>query len=268
MEPIVQANSALDAISYPDVRALLADLSAALPGLLGDNLIALYLTGSLTYGGFDPGSSDIDYLAILERDVTPPERAGLEELHAALFRQYPVWCERTEGSYIPRSWLDAVLPPPHRRPYVNGGTFWHPDPPYGNEWLINLHAVREAGIALIGPEPATLIPPVRIVDVRAANRRDLFEERLPAIADPDFLPDAHHEAYVALTLCRILHREFSDELVSKGAAAAWVGDEYGEPWRSLADRASAWGYGDELHMREGVIAFTRFAADVLRVRRF
>ncbi len=247
----------------PEVRALLGELITLLPPILGENLVALYLTGSLTYGDFDPGSSDIDYLALLDRPITPFERIALEQAHADLFEGYPVWRERVEGSYVVRAMLRSVLPPPVGRPYLNGGAFWHPDPPYGNEWLINLHAVQETGIALIGPPPGALIPPVRIEDVRAANRRDLFEERLPDIDDPAALPDSHHEAYVTLTLCRILYREFNDGIASKRVAAAWVSEQYGDPWQSLIERALAWQRGQELHAREAVIAFTRFVATEL-----
>ncbi|MEZ4626197.1 MAG: hypothetical protein R2843_15715 [Thermomicrobiales bacterium] len=45
-----------------DVRSILADLRDAIDRIFGERLLALYLTGSLTYGDFDPGSSDIDYL--------------------------------------------------------------------------------------------------------------------------------------------------------------------------------------------------------------
>ena len=246
-----------------DVRSILANLRDSIDRTFGKRLLALCLTGSLTYGDFDPGSSDIDYLAVLTEPVTDAERAQLIAAHAEIFDRYPVWRERIEGSFITRAMLASVLPPECGRPYVNGGRFWDPDPPYGNEWLINLYAIERAGIPLIGPRVPELIPPVRIEDVRAANRRDLFEERLPTIDDPAALPDGHHEAYVTLTLCRILHREYNDEEVSKRIAARWVIDRYGERWRPLIEAALAWQHGDEPGLRSEVIAFARFAGDAL-----
>ncbi len=201
-------------IGDPEVQAIVDGLATGIPGILGNNLVALYLTGSLTYGDFDRGSSDVDYLAIMEREITPEERTALAILHDGIGNRYPGWRERIEGSFIPRDMLSHTLPPPNGRPYVNGGAFWDPDPPYGNEWLINLYAIQETGIALVGPEPRDLVPPVQIEDVRAANRRDLVEERIPELDDPGFLPDSHHEAYVTLTLCRILHREFHNGIAS------------------------------------------------------
>ncbi len=257
--------STVTAAGEADVSVIVDGLSTGIPAILGGNLIALYLTGSLTYGDFDAGSSDIDYLAIMEREITPEERAALATLHTDLGLRHPVWRERIEGSYITRDMLACTLPPPRGRPYVNQGAFWDPDPPYGNEWLINLYAIQETGTALCGPNPGDLIPPVRIEDVREASRRDLTDERIPELNDPGFLPDSHHEAYVTLTLCRILHREFNDGIASKRVASAWVRETYGEPWRSLVARAEAWQHGQELDSRDDVIAFTRFVASELGI---
>jgi hypothetical protein len=99
--------------------------------------------------------------------------------------------------------------------------------------------------------------------VREASLRDLQEEWLPQLDDPGFPPDAHHEAYLTLTLCRILHRAASDEVVSKREAAAWAKERLGEPWRSLIERAEGWQHGEELHDRDHVRAFLRYVADAV-----
>jgi hypothetical protein len=147
---------------------------------------------------------------------------------------------------------------------VNGGQFWNPDPPYGNEWLLNLHVLRECGIALQGPGPAELIGEIDIAEVRSASARDLFDERLPEADNAAAFEDSHIQAYVTLTLCRILHRAFNDEVASKRAAAAWVKAQYGEPWRSLVERAERWHHGQELGANAETRAFIRFVADELQ----
>jgi len=244
----------------PEVRAILATLADRLPEILGADLIGFYLTGSLTYGDFDDGSSDIDYLVVLEREIDASQREALERLHADVGTRYPEWRERIEGSYVTRDMLTHELPPPRGRPYMNQGAFWDPDPPYGNEWLVNLYALRQCGIALVGPPPDELFPLVDIRDVREASRRDLLEEWLPQLDDPAFPPDAHHEAYVTLTMCRILHRARYDGVASKRVASAWVEERYGEPWRTLIARAERWRHGEEMGMRDEVRDFVRFVA--------
>jgi len=248
---------------HEDVNDILARLASGLTDILGDGLVGLYLTGSLTYGDFDRGSSDIDYLAVLEQPITARQRQALVQLHAEIGRRYPEWRERIEGSYVTRQMLPNIRPPGVGRPYVNGGGFWEPDPPYGNEWLLNLYVLRECGIALIGPEPAALVGPVAIADVREASRRDLVEEWLPKADDAAAFADSHLQAYATLTLCRILHRAANDSVASKRVASAWVRERYGEPWRSLVARAEQWLHGNDMNANAEVRAFIRFTAQEL-----
>lgn len=247
---------------FTDVNAILSDLAGGIADALGSTLVGLYLTGSLTYGDFDRGSSDIDYLAVLERPMPAEARARLVSLHSGIAARYPAWAERIEGSYVTRDMLGSVEPPEASRPYVNGGAFWDPDPRYGNEWLINLYALRDCGVALIGPEPACLFAPVSMDAVRRASSRDLEEEWVPKLADPSYFASSHHQAYVTLTLCRILHRASNDGVVSKRVAARWVRDRYPEPWLvDLIDAAERWEHGQELGRADQVRAFIRFTRE-------
>lgn len=253
---------------HQDVNDILASLTQRLPEILGQELVGLYLTGSLTYGDFDRGSSDIDFLAVLARELSDAEFALVTEMHAQIAERYPVWAERIEGSYITQDMLGCIEPPVQPRPYINRGSFWNPDPPYGNEWLINLFALRERGIALVGPEPSELIRhSVDIQDVRKASARDLFEEWVPKLQEPEFFESDHHQAYVVRTLCRILHRAGHDGVVSKRVASSWTKRAYGEPWSSLIERAERWQHGRKLDAAFEIMEFIRFAADEMNDER-
>ncbi len=248
---------------HQDINDILVQLAAGMTGILGDRLVGFYLTGSLTYGDFERGSSDIDYLVVMKEPLASERRQALVALHEAIGQRLPEWRTRVEGSYITRHMLPSIWPPEVGRPYVNGGAFWEPDPPYGNEWLLNLYVLRKCGIALLGPEPADLIGPVAIEDVRAASKRDLVEDWRPMADDPVAFEDSHFQAYVTLTLCRILHRAAHDGVASKRMASAWVKETYGEPWRSLVERAERWSHGEDLDSNAEVRNFIRFTAQVL-----
>jgi hypothetical protein len=251
--------------AHQDVNELLATLSSELGSILGDQLVGLYLTGSLTYGGFDRGSSDIDFLAVMSREMSDDERVQVADMHDRLAVDHPHWAKRIEGSYITENMLGCIEPPARARPYINVGAFWQPDPAYGNEWLINLFALQECGVALAGPEMSQLIPHVDIRNVRAASRRDLFEEWLPKLGEPAFFESDHHQAYVTLTVCRILHRAHHDGVVSKLIASSWVKQQYGVRWSGLIERAERWQHGTTMDSATDVMAFIRFAAACLRV---
>ena len=242
---------------YPDVAQVLRLLAAGLDDILGEELLGLYLTGSLSYGGFDPGSSDIDLLALLQRTITPAQRTSLRALHRHIAAQQPQWAERLEMSYLSRHLLASAAPPAEARPYVNGGQLWDPDPVYGQEWTMNLFVLRERGIALRGPVPSVVFPAVGMAAMRAASLRSLVEEWLPLLDDPTRLHDPHQQAYITLTLCRILHTAREDGVASKRDAAAWVRRTYPQ-WAQLVRRAEAWQHGQRLDLTDDVLAFARF----------
>lgn len=244
---------------HQDVNEILCTLAQRLRDVLGDQLVGLYLTGSLTYGDFHRGSSDIDFLAILDRPLARPQHEEVQALHRRIGETYPVWAERIEGSYITQGMLESTVPPQTPRPYLNGGKFWDPDPRYGNEWLLNLHVLYERGVALVGPEPRTLFGPVDINAVREASRKDLLEEWEPKLKDESFFQTSHYVAYVILTLCRILHRARYDTVASKRVAAAWVKRTYGKPWSDVIEQAERWQHGQELNLADEAKNFVKFA---------
>ncbi|HEV2128491.1 MAG TPA: aminoglycoside adenylyltransferase domain-containing protein [Thermomicrobiales bacterium] len=249
---------------HRDINAILVELTSRIGEITGEVLTGCYLTGSLTYGGFERGSSDIDYLAIMRQPMPASVRAVLEAAHAVIAQRFPEWAERIEGSYITEAMLGSLDPPPEPRPYINGGMFWDPDPRYGNEWLINLYALRSCGVALIGPDPERVIPPIAIEDVREASRRDLLEEWVPKLEDRAFFASSHQQAYVTLTICRVLHRAENDEVVSKRVAARWVRERYPDPWIiDLVDRAERWEHGQRMGDPQAARNFILYARNCL-----
>jgi predicted nucleotidyltransferase len=45
---------------YQDINKILSSMANSIQDILGKNLVGLYLFGSLSYGDFNPNSSDID----------------------------------------------------------------------------------------------------------------------------------------------------------------------------------------------------------------
>lgn len=248
---------------HEDVNNVLAVLADELLKILGSQLTGLYLTGSLTYGDFDPGSSDIDFLAILNRELSDRQRLRIQQMHAAIADEHPKWSKRIEGSYITEDMLSSTEPPKKPRPYINGGRLWGPDPAYGYEWLINLYVLRETGVALIGPDPTEMTPPVNIADVREASKRDLHADwalklRDPSPFDKSGYDSSHLQAYAILTMCRILYRARNDGVASKRAASDWVKKTYGRSWRGLVEKAENWQHGQRLDEEEETLEFIGF----------
>lgn len=248
-----------DLTPYPDINALLTEWVQGLKRRLGDGIVGLYLGGSLSYGDFVPDRSDIDLQAVVRSPLTEYELRSVEQLHREIERLCPQWARRIECSYVPLELMRELAPPKTPRPWWGFGTLYDAAPA-GNEWIINHYLLAKHGLALEGPDFNKLIPPIDIQEVRRASARDLFQEWVPKINDGDWLSNSHHESYLVLNLCRILHTAIAGQPSSKKTAAQWTKANYPE-WKDLIEEAERWTYGTEMNRQNDAVAFVRFAVE-------
>jgi hypothetical protein len=244
---------------YPDINKALSSLIQEIQKIIGNNLIGIYLMGSLTYGDFNPANSDIDLITVVKDPLSPEQLTHLKQLHLQVETEYEKWKKRIECSYVSQHMLSSITPPQNPRPYFGEGIFY-PEAPYGNEWIINQYLLYNHGIALVGPDFKTLLKPIEMKDVRKACIRDLFQEWEPKINDLEWLSNSHYQSYIVLNLCRILYTVNCREIASKKASAAWVKREFGPCWNELIKAAEDWSYGKEMNSHEEVIEFIKFVA--------
>ena len=200
----------------PVIAALLPDLVDDLRRTLGDDLVGIYLYGSAITGGFDPESSDLDLVIVTEADVAAIDLARLEGVHRRLTAREPGWADRLDLAYVGRATLAA---------FRSGGivaSISHDDPlqlyDEADDWLQTWYLVRQTGVAVVGPPPGDLIPPIESAEfVRAVVRSVLG---LAARAETDERDG--WRAYALLTCCRVLASMPTGQIVSKQAAAAEV----------------------------------------------
>ncbi|MBU4338876.1 DUF4111 domain-containing protein [Patescibacteria group bacterium] len=241
---------------YQDINNVLYFLAEGIRNIFGDNLVGMYLTGSLSYGDFNKKRSDIDLVVVLKKPASSKKIKMIKRLHLDAERKYKKWSKKIECSYIPLDMLQNILPPKTPRPYVGGGIFYS-KAPYGNEWIINQYFLYKHGTALIGHDFKTLIKPIEITDVKKACVKDLFKEWKPKITDSVYLANSHQQSYIVLNLCRILYTILCNDAVSKSVAALWVEKEYPQ-WKELIDTANAWEYGKEMNHKDETINFIKF----------
>jgi hypothetical protein len=244
---------------YSDINALLDEWVHGIKRLLSDKVIGLYLSGSLAYGDFVPDRSDIDLQAVMRIPLTEDELKAVEQLHKETERNWPAWADRVECSYVSLELLRDLTPPTTPRPWWGFGTFYA-DAPAGNEWIINHYLLSRHGVALEGPDFNQLIPVIDIQAMQKASARDLFQEWVPKIDDAKWLSNSHHQSYLVLNLCRILHTVFDGEPGSKKIAGQWAKAAYPQ-WKDLVEEAERWAYGDEMKRQADAVAFLKFAVD-------
>src|SRR5579885_3186614 len=207
---------------YAEVNALLEQFLAGLQKVLGEKLIGLYLYGSLVTGDFDPLCSDIDLLAALAADIDEGEFAALEKLHQQVIQQYREWEGRIEIAYLSERGLKTFRTDNTAIGIMGPGEPFHIIEA-GKGWLMNWYVVREKGITLSGPPPASIISPIAkeeyLQGVREYAR--VWKERIP-----DDVRARPSQAYAILTLCRAAYALKKGEITSKKQAALWAQHEF------------------------------------------
>jgi len=125
---------------------------------------AFYVHGSLASGHYRPGISDLDLVAVVERDLDGGQRERLADLHRTIARDHPA-AATLHCAYVPHPDVDDV----DREHLV-----WA----HGELYRRTLSGIARAeihqfGITVYGPPPAEIIPPVSPAALRAAARAEL-----------------------------------------------------------------------------------------------
>lgn len=224
---------------YPEVNKILDLLLASASAVLGNQLVGMYLYGSLSSGDFNPETSDIDFLIVTTSSLPNKAIADLETMHHRLWKSGLKWASKLEGSYIPKRDIRRHDPRSGPCPTVNEGQFYLDQ--RGSDWIIQRHVIREQGLVLAGPDPKTLIDPVSPNDIRRAVKGVLQEWWFPMLENPAWLENhgAEYHAFAILTMCRALHSLEHGIIVSKPEAARWAQEGLGKEWSQVIERALA-----------------------------
>jgi hypothetical protein len=224
---------------WPEVDRAVERLLARVARAIGDDLVGLYLSGSLGLGDFDPVSSDVDVLLATAGPLPGPAVERLRRLHGAL-RAEGGWAARLEVVYLPLAALrrfdpeDAGRYPigPSDRDFTLGRQ--------GPTWVLDRWVAREHGLVVVGPDPRELIEPIGPEQLRAAVRASLAGHWTLEGTDVAWLRPRNYQAFAVLSMCRDLYVLEHGTVVSKPAAAAWASRRLGPPWTAQIERALGW----------------------------
>jgi len=249
------------ATGWPAVDRAVARLLDGVAEALGDELVGLYLGGSLGLGDFDPASSDVDVLVATAGRLPDPAVERLRRLHAALHAEGG-WAARLEVVYLPLATLRRFDPQDTGRYPVGASDRDFTLGRQGPTWVLDRWVVREHGRVVVGPDPRELIDPIGPGRLRAAVRASLAGHWGLEGADTAWLRPRNYQAFAVLSMCRDLYALEHGTLVSKPAAAAWARRQLGPPWTAQVERALRWRSDDRVddeHLPE-TLAFVAHAA--------
>jgi hypothetical protein len=215
-----------------DIKSLLDELLADIQKTIGEKLIGLYLYGSLVWGDFDFGISDIDLAAVTSDDLADADFSALRAMHDEFARTHAAWDNGIEVQYVSESALKTFKTQSSKMAVISPGEPFHVIDA-GIEWLTNWYFVQDYGLTLFGPEPTNFIVPI------------LKEEFVQAVYDHAMFWKEHvkqtresrpYQSYAVLTLCRAVYTITNGEQVSKQKAAEWAKTQMPE-WKDFIDEA-------------------------------
>src|SRR6188474_678924 len=144
---------------YPELQEVLNTFVNAIKAELAENLIGVYLVGSIASGDFDL-DSDVDFLVVTKAELTETNRKSLQEIQMKIhdIDCYPA--KHLEGSYISLADLNNWGTVGEKKLYYfdNGSTTFEQSI-HDNQWHVRW-ILRERGITLIGQKPETILQPI------------------------------------------------------------------------------------------------------------
>jgi predicted nucleotidyltransferase len=210
-------------VGVAELRALTAAerLAHLLADIVGSGARSVMLHGSLSAGGFRPGRSDIDLLAVVD--------GGLADAQAAVVERLARRADVGGAAGVDLDVVTAeVADAPNRAPALelHLGRYDRPSVeievqrrvPGAPDLLAELSTARAHGRALVGAAPHEVIAPVPADWIVERGRYWLMTWRSRT-------DDARHAAFMVLTACRIWRFAVERVHCPKAHAARWALDQ-------------------------------------------
>jgi predicted nucleotidyltransferase len=207
---------------------------------LRENLVGIYLIGSIASGDFD-SDSDVDFLVVTNTELTEANMKSLQDIQMKIhdIDCYPA--KHLEGSYISISDLnDWNIVGKKKLYYFDNGSTTYEESTHDNQWHVRW-ILRERGITLVGPKPETILKPIPLNEMLNEIRTTmhhvmkLFQDDINRPLS--FWNSRFGQSFTVLTYCRMLHTLHAGTVQSKKAGVKWAKEFVDPKWVKLIDRA-------------------------------
>ncbi|MFJ8478472.1 aminoglycoside adenylyltransferase domain-containing protein [Kitasatospora sp. NPDC094011] len=212
----------------------LAAIDSSSPGLVA----GLYLHGSLGFGEFYPGHSDIDYVAVLARAPDADALAALAAAHQAVRERHPK--PDFDGFHLLRQ--DLARPPEvcPDLPCTQDGVFRAAAPFYDVN-PVTWHELARHGVTVRGPALTKTDVWTNDAALRAYSHDNLatyWSGVAQSLADrPDEASTDEATAWCVLGVSRLHHLLATGNLTSKSGAGRYALDAFEPRWRPIVTEA-------------------------------
>jgi predicted nucleotidyltransferase len=224
-----------DPTPFPELNAVLEELVQSAQVVLCNDFIAAYLHGSFAVGDFDH-DSDVDLIIVVENELTSNEVDSLQTMHERIYNLKCAWAQHLEGSYFPKEVLRYVSKRGKSLWYLDNGSRSLIQSEHDNTAVVR-SVVRERGIPLAGPNPASLVNPISVNTLRREILENMNHWGQQILADPEQINNRFYQTFAVLHYCRTLHDYLMGIYGSKRTGAEWVKTNLDPSWADLIDRA-------------------------------
>lgn len=225
---------------YPELREVLYTFVNEITTELTDNLIGVYLVGSIATGDFDL-DSDVDFLVVTSTELTETNIKSLQEIQTKIHTIDCYPAQHLEGSYISigdlNDWNSVGI---KKLYYFDNGSTMFEQSTHDNKWHVRW-ILRERGITLIGQKPEKFIQPVPAHELSNEIKMAMIKDMKAFEAEMDrprsFWNSRFGQSFAVLTYCRMLHTLATGTVQSKKAAVKWSQQFVDPKWVKIIDEA-------------------------------
>ena len=238
---------------YPELRDVLKMFVDEISAQLREDLVGIYLVGSIASGDFDL-DSDVDFLVVTNTELTEEDMKPLQDIQIRIhdIDCYPA--KHLEGSYISIGDLNNWgIVGQKKLYYFDNGSTTYEQSTHDNQWHVRW-ILRERGIILVGQKPETILRAIPLeellneIKTTMLQVMELFEDQINRPLS--FFNSRFGQSFAVLTYCRMLHTLHTGTVQSKRSAVMWAKQFVSSKWVKIIDQA--W------NEREGV----RFGAKI------
>jgi len=225
---------------YPELREVLNAFVDKIAAELKDNIVGIYLIGSIASGDFD-SDSDVDFLVVTKSELSDADMKPLQDIQIKIhdIDCYPA--KHLEGSYISiydlNNW-DTVGK--KNLYYFDNGSTTYEQSTHDNQWHVRW-ILRERGITLIGQKPETILQPIpqdrMYNEIKRAMLQvmSLFQDEIDRPLS--YWNSRFGQSFAVLTYCRMLHTLHTGTVQSKKAGAKWAKEFVDSKWVEIIEQA-------------------------------
>lgn len=221
---------------YADLNAVLHLLMIGVRQALGSTFVGAYLQGSFAVGDFDE-HSDVDFIVAINDELSDSQVETLQALHGNIYDVDYEWAKHLEGSYFPSTVLRDLTQCGTPLWYLDHGARSLVRSTHCNTLVVR-QVLRDVGVPLAGPDPATLLGPIPVTALRDEIRATMLDWGREILAKPEPYANRFYQGYIVLNYARMLHDLVEGRPGSKRAGAEWAKATFEPQWIDLID--SAW----------------------------